>query len=319
MNEILKSIMTQGLRNTPIVVAALYKFADFADYQAQQPLLLNLCQSHAVKGTLLLASEGINGTIAGSRQAIDHVLSYIRSINGFADLEHKESYCDEQPFLRMKVRLKKEIVTSGVPEMANPNIHVGAYLEPEDWNQLIANPETIVVDTRNDYEVALGTFQRAIDPKTKTFREFPDFVSQMNVDKSKPVAMFCTGGIRCEKATAYMKSVGYENVYHLKGGILKYLETMPKDKSLWQGECFVFDNRVTVDHDLAVGNHELCHGCRNPIDDEAKLSPMYEEGVTCPQCYHHRTEAQKQSARERQKQIVIAKSRHRQHIGDTRA
>lgn len=311
--------MTQGFQGRSIVVAALYKFADFKDFRQQQQKLQELCKEQRVRGTLLLAHEGINGTIAGSREGIDAVLAYIRSLAGFADCEHKESFCDEQPFLRMKVRLKKEIVTSGVPELANPHVHVGDYLEPEAWNELIANPETIVVDTRNDYEVALGTFRGAVDPKTKTFREFPEFVEQMNFDKTKPVAMFCTGGIRCEKATAYMKSVGYENVYHLKGGILKYLETMPKDKSLWQGECFVFDNRVTVDHDLAVGHHELCHGCRNPIDDEAKLSPKYEEGVSCPQCFDLRTEAQKQSARERQKQIMIAKSRNHQHIGERRA
>lgn len=298
-----------------IVVAALYKFSAFEDFQKQRAVIAEKCKEYGIKGTLLLAHEGVNGTIAGSRQGIDDILRFLRALPGFEDLEHKESYCQTQPFLRMKVRLKKEIVTSGVPELANPTQNVGEYVDPYTWNQLISDPRTIVIDTRNDYEVALGTFHRATNPETKSFREFPQFVENLQVDKETPVAMFCTGGIRCEKASSYMKSMGFKKVYHLQGGILKYLETVPKEKSLWEGECFVFDNRVAVDHDLAVGHYELCHGCRNPISAEDKTSPLYEEGVACPQCHDIRTEHQKNKARERHKQIQLAKTKAIQHLG----
>ena len=247
------------------LTAALYKFVSLPDYKALQAPILAECQKHNIKGTLLLAEEGINGTIAGLPDDIRNVLDYLRQDpvfkHRFADLEHKESYADEHPFYRMKVKLKKEIVTMGVPSV-NPNNTVGTYVKPEDWNALISDPDVVVLDTRNDYEVHIGTFKGAVDPKTTTFREFPKFVEQ-NLDKTKnkKVAMFCTGGIRCEKASSFMKEQGFEEVYHLQGGILKYLETVPEAQSLWQGECFVFDQRVAVKHGLEVGDYDQCYAC----------------------------------------------------------
>ncbi|MAY36850.1 MAG: hypothetical protein CMN84_12195 [Spongiibacteraceae bacterium] len=298
-----------------IVVAALYRFVTLDDFEALREPLLAVCQEQGVKGTLLLAHEGINGTIAGSRAGIDAVIAWLRADDRMADLSWKESFDEAQPFYRMKVKLKREIVTMGVSGV-DPNEVVGTYVKPTDWNTLISDPDVLLIDTRNDYEVEIGTFKGAVDPHTKTFREFPDYVKQ-NVDpaRHKKVAMFCTGGIRCEKASSYMKQQGFEEVYHLEGGILKYLEEVPQEQSLWQGECFVFDNRVTVKHDLTAGSFDQCHGCRRPISDEDKQSEFYEKGVACPHCFDELTEDQKARFRERQKQVELARQRHEAHIG----
>ncbi len=250
----------------PIVVAALYKFVTLKDFAGLRQPLLAAMKAHGVKGTLLLAEEGINGTISGRRDAIDGFLGELKSDPRFADIDHKESFCDEEPFYRSKVKLKKEIVTIGV-DGVDPNRQAGTYVNPADWNALIADPDVLLIDTRNDYEVALGTFAGAADPKTSSFGEFPKFVGE-NLDpaRHRKVAMFCTGGIRCEKASSYMQSQGFREVYHLKGGILKYLEEVPKEQSKWQGECFVFDHRVAVGQGLVPSEIEMCHGCRMPLD-----------------------------------------------------
>lgn len=298
-----------------IVVAALYKFASLPDYRELQKPLQDFCTKHGLKGTLLLAAEGINGTVAGSRQAIDALLEHLRHDKRLADIEHKESFAEEMPFYRMKVRLKKEIVTLGVKGV-DPNKKVGTYVAPQDWNKLIADPEVIVVDTRNRYEYEIGTFRGAVDPHTQTFREFPEFVSKnLNPAKHKKVAMFCTGGIRCEKASSFMLQQGFEEVYHLQGGILKYLETVPAEESLWEGECFVFDQRVAVKHGLEIGEHELCHACRYPVSPADKQSEFYQEGVSCPHCHAQLTEEKRKSAAERQKQVELAAQRGAAHIG----
>ncbi len=298
-----------------IIVAALYKFAKLPDYRELQSKVLACCEAHGIKGTLLLAQEGINGTVAGSRAGIDALLAFLHSDARLATLEHKESLADTMPFYRMKVRLKKEIVTLGVPGI-DPNERVGKYVTPEDWNALIADPEVVVVDTRNDYEYDIGTFRRAIDPKTTTFREFPEYVKQnLDPSKHKKVAMFCTGGIRCEKATAFMLEQGFEDVYHLQGGILKYLEHIPVEQSLWDGECFVFDQRVAVGHGLVEGKHDQCRSCRYPISPEDKASPKYQEGVSCPRCHDTLSEEKRARAMERQRQVALAMQRGKQHIG----
>jgi len=299
-----------------IIVAALYKFANLPDFKALQQPLLDVCVSQGLKGTLLLADEGVNGTVSGSRDGIDAMLTHLKSDPRLADLEHKESFADEMPFYRMKVRLKKEIVTLGVPGVS-PHKAVGTYVKPEDWNSLISDPDVVLIDTRNAYEYDIGTFRGAIDPKTTTFREFPEYVQQ-NLDpkKHKKVAMFCTGGIRCEKASAYMLEQGFENVYHLQGGILKYLENVPAEESKWQGECFVFDQRVAVGHGLQLGEYDQCHACRHPISPEEKASEHYMEGVSCPYCYSTLTPEKRASVTERQKQVALAKARGENHIGD---
>ncbi|BFM08153.1 rhodanese-related sulfurtransferase [Halioxenophilus aromaticivorans] len=298
-----------------IVVAAMYRFVALPDFEQIQPSLLAFCKSQDIKGTLLLAKEGINGTVSGSRQAIDALLAYLRQDPRLAELDHKESYYQEQPFYRMKVKLKKEIVTMGV-EGIDPNHVVGTYVEAKDWNDLISDPDVVVVDTRNDYEYAIGTFENAVNPETTTFREFPAYVKD-NLDpaKHKKVAMFCTGGIRCEKSTAYMKEQGFDEVYHLKGGILKYFEEVPAEESLWQGECFVFDNRVAVNHKLEKGHYDQCHGCRYPITEQDKQSPHYEKGVCCPHCYDKLSSEQLSRFKERQKQVELALQRSQVHIG----
>jgi len=302
-------------RSDSIVVAALYKFVRLDDFEQLREPLLALMLVQNVRGTLLLANEGINGTIAGPRAGIDAVLGWLREDPRLADLEHKESFHDEHPFLRTKVKLKKEIVTMGV-EGIDPNRTVGTYLSPEEWNAVISDPETLLIDTRNDYEVEVGTFKGAINPETRTFREFPDYVKDtLDPAKHKKVAMFCTGGIRCEKSTAYLKEQGFDEVYHLKGGILKYLEEMPREDSLWEGECFVFDERVTVDHDLNPGEFDQCHACRRPISDEEKASEKFQLGVSCPKCYDESSPEQKARFAERQKQIELARARGRQHRG----
>ena len=303
------------MSNSPVIVAALYKFVALPDYRELREPLLDVCLNAGVKGTLLLATEGINGTIAGTRLAIDEVLAYLKSDARFNDIDHKESLDSELPFYRMKVKLKKEIVTMG-REGIDPKILVGHYVEPQDWNALITDPEVTVIDTRNHYECDIGSFEGAINPQTTTFKEMPAFVDQqLDPAKHKKVAMFCTGGIRCEKSTAYLLEQGFDEVYHLKGGILKYLEEVPAEKSLWQGECFVFDNRVAVDHDLNVGSYDQCHGCRHPITEAQKSSPHYQRGVCCPLCYDQLTIDQKERFAERQKQIDLAADRNESHIG----
>lgn len=300
---------------TDTVVAALYKFVSLPDYKELREPLLNECLDAGLRGTLLLAEEGINGTVAGSRQGIDRLLGYLRADARLSDLEHKESYDDHLPFYRMKVKLKKEIVTMGVAGV-DPNQIVGTYVKPHDWNALIEDPEVVLIDTRNDYEVGIGTFKGAVDPHTTTFREFPEYVRQhYDPAEHKKVAMFCTGGIRCEKASAFMLNEGFEEVYHLQGGILKYLEEVPAQESNWEGECFVFDNRVSVDHSLEKGQYDQCHGCRHPITEADKESPQYQRGVCCPGCYDKLTDDQKARFSERQKQIELAEQRNEQHIG----
>jgi len=290
-------------------IAALYHFTRFADPAAIKPALLKLCLAQKVQGSLLLAHEGINGTIAGPRAGIDAVLAHIKALPGCADLEWKEATRDHAPFGKMKVRLKKEIVTMGQPDV-DPRAKVGNYVEPEDWNDLIRSDDVVVIDTRNDYEVAIGTFEGAIDPKTQSFGEFPQWWEE-NKDRfhNKRVAMFCTGGIRCEKSTNYLLGQGVEDVYHLKGGILRYLEETPAEESTWEGDCFVFDNRVSVGHGLAEGPHELCHGCRHPILPADKMRPEFEQGVSCHQCFHTTTDADKDRFRERQKQMHLKQER----------
>jgi UPF0176 protein len=306
-------IMSSG--QPPIVVAALYKFVPLPDYRELQGRLGDFCRARGIKGTLLLAEEGINGTLAGPRAGIDAVLDYLKADPRLADLEHKESYTDQPPFLRMKVKLKKEIVTLGVPNI-NPQSRVGHYVEPGDWNALVSDPEVLLIDTRNDYECGIGTFKGAVNPHTGSFREFPGYVRRsLDPKQHKKIAMFCTGGIRCEKATSYLLSQGFEEVYHLKGGILKYLETVPKEESLWEGECFVFDSRVAVDHGLAGGSYDQCHACRHPVSEEDKASEFYEPGVKCPHCHDKKTEEQRAGAAERYRQEHLARSRNEKHVG----
>ncbi len=296
-------------------IAALYHFTRFPDPDALRPALHELCRAQSVKGTLLLAQEGINGTIAGPRAGIDAVLAHIRALPGCSDLEWKEATSDNPPFGKMKVRLKKEIVTMGQPDV-DPRANVGNYVEPEDWNALIRSDDVVLIDTRNDYEVAIGTFEGAIDPNTASFRDFPAWWEQ-NKERfhNKRVAMFCTGGIRCEKSTNYLLGQGVEDVYHLKGGILRYLEETPPEDSTWQGECFVFDNRVSVGHGLVEGPHKLCHGCRRPILPEDVKRPEYEHGVSCHRCINETSEQDKSRFRERQKQIQLARARGEEHLG----
>ncbi|UUZ68186.1 rhodanese-related sulfurtransferase [Polaromonas sp. P2-4] len=305
------------------LTAALYKFVELPDFAELQAPLLACCESHGVKGTLLLASEGINGTIAGLPEGVHAVLAYLRADPRLAALEHKEAWAEHLPFYRMKVRLKREIVTMGVPEV-HPALMAGQYVRPQDWNQLIADPNVVLIDTRNDYEVSIGTFKGAINPATHSFSELPGWVEQemaeggklAATDGKKPrVAMFCTGGIRCEKSTALMRSKGFDEVYHLEGGILKYLETVPQAQSSWQGECFVFDERVAVGHGLAAGHYTLCRSCRDPLSAQDRQSPLYELGVSCAHCHGRTTEEQKNGYRERQRQVELAEARQQAHIG----
>lgn len=297
------------------VVCALYKFVRLENFEELREPLREEMLRQEIKGTLLLAREGINGTVAGTREGINQLLNWLQQDARLADLVYKESFTDDLPFYRTKVKLKKEIVTMGV-EGIDPNQVVGTYVKPKDWNSLISDPEVTVVDTRNDYEVQIGTFSNAINPSTESFREFPQYVKE-NLDpkKNKKVAMFCTGGIRCEKSTAYLKEQGFNEVYHLEGGILKYLEEVPSEESLWEGECFVFDNRVTVDHDLNPGHYDQCHACRLPITEEDKQSEHYVQGVSCPHCFDQHSEQQLQRFRQREKQMQLAKSRGEDHIG----
>ncbi len=297
------------------IVAALYHFTRFDDPDALRPGIRQVCEDNAIMGTLLVAREGINGTIAGSREGINAILAFLKSLPGCDTLEWKESTASQPPFGRMKVRLKKEIVTMGQPDV-DPTASVGHYVDPAEWNELIQSPDVAVIDTRNDYEVAIGTFEGAIDPETKTFGEFPAWWEE-NKDRfhNKRIAMFCTGGIRCEKSTNFLLGQGVEDVYHLKGGILKYLEEVDEKDSTWEGECFVFDNRVSVGHGLKEGPHTLCHACRQPVLPEDVKSPMFELGVSCPKCFATTSDEDKARFRERQKQIELSKARGERHIG----
>lgn len=298
------------------VVAALYKFVRLADYVTLRDTLYDTMVANKVKGTLLLAEEGINGTICGSREGVDAVKDWLDADGRFTGMSYKESLSEELAFYRTKVKLKKEIVTMGVEGIDPANI-VGTYVKGEDWNTLISDPDTVLIDTRNDYEVAIGTFKNAVNPNTTTFREFPQWAAD-NLDKRKhkKVAMFCTGGIRCEKSTAYLKEQGFDEVYHLDGGILKYLEDMPEEKSLWQGECFVFDQRVAVKHGLEQGSYDQCYACRMPLSKEEMLSDNYVKGLSCPHCFENTTAEQKASFAERQRQVELAKQRGEKHIRD---
>jgi UPF0176 protein len=300
-----------------VVVAALYRFAKFPDFEAFRTPLCSLMLEEGVKGTLLLAPEGINGTIAGSRRGIDTVVKWLEKDSRFFNLAVKESYVSSNPFYRTKVKLKKEIVTMGVAGI-DPNDIVGTYVDPRDWNDLISDPDVLLLDTRNDYEVEIGTFENAVNPDTTTFREFPDYVSKaLNPKKQKKVAMFCTGGIRCEKSTAYLKQQGFDEVFHLKGGILNYLEQVPEDDSMWQGECFVFDNRVTVNHKLEQGDYDQCHACRLPITEADKQHPHYQKGVSCHRCHGKHSDEQIKRYTDRERQINLAKERGEEHIGSS--
>lgn len=298
-----------------ITIAALYHFTRFPNPDALRPDLQALCDDHGVRGSLLLAAEGVNGTIAGPRAGIDAVLAHLRALPGCAALEHKESFSDTMPFGRMKVKLKREIVTMGQPDI-DPRARVGHYVAPQDWNALIAEPDVVVIDTRNDYEVAIGTFEGAIDPGTHSFREFPAWWEANRARfHNKRVAMFCTGGIRCEKSTNYLLSQGVEDVYHLKGGILKYLEDVPEDRSLWNGQCYVFDGRVSVGHGLVPGDYDSCHACRRPVSAEDKTHPDYEPGVQCPACVTEYSASDRARFRERRHQMELAEKRGQRHLG----
>ena len=301
------------------IVCAMYKFVALENFENIREPLLSIMEENNICGTLLLANEGINGTVAGSRQAIDNLLAWFKLDQRLADISYKESTTQEKPFKRSKVKLKKEIVTMGV-EGIDPRHVVGTYVKPKDWNALISDPDVVLIDTRNDYEVQIGTFENAVDPKTTTFREFPDYVkNNMDPNKQKKVAMFCTGGIRCEKSTAYMKEQGFNEVYHLEGGVLKYLEEVPEEQTMWQGECFVFDDRVTVDHQLQAGKYDQCHACRMPILEEDKEKPQYAKGVSCHHCFDKTSEEQRARYAEREKQMELAKLRGEAHVGSDAA
>lgn len=301
---------------SPFRVAALYRFARLDGYEALRQPLAAFCCGRDIKGTLLLAREGINGTVAGSEEAIAELIAYLEAVPELVGLEVKYSAAAEMPFHRMKVRLKREIVTMGVEDI-DPLRAVGTYVQAGDWNTLISDPDTVVIDTRNDYEVALGTFEGALDPSTKSFREFPQWAREHSAElEGKKIAMFCTGGIRCEKATAYVKSLGFDEVFHLKGGILKYLEDVPQEESLWRGECFVFDERVSVSHGLAEGEAELCRACRHPLTPQERTSPHYRPGISCPHCHEARSDEDRARYAERHRQVELAEQRgDRRHIG----
>jgi UPF0176 protein len=297
------------------LVAAFYKFVAMPDYRAIRESLQQNCETLGLLGSILLAEEGINGTISGPEANVRRLFDELRADERFRDLHYKESWADEQPFYRMKVRLKKEIVSLGV-EGVDPNEVVGEYVSPEDWNRLISRQDVRVIDTRNHYEFNLGTFKGAEDPDTASFRDFPEWAGKhLDPEKDERVAMFCTGGIRCEKATSYLLGLGFKKVYHLDGGILNYLETVPRDESLWNGDCFVFDNRVTVDHELREGDFEVCPACRMPLTEEDRKSPLFELHVSCPRCHDRLSEKKREGLLERARQIELAKARGERHIG----
>ncbi len=311
--------MSQTRNSGAIVISTFYQFASLPDFRSLREPLRERLFRHAVRGTVLLAAEGINGSIAGARQDIDAVLGWIRSDSRLCELRTRESFSEENPFHRTRVKLKREIVTMGVPDI-DPRQLAGTYVPPERWNELIDDPEVLVVDTRNRYEVAIGSFANAVNPETGSFREFPDFArQQLEPHKQRKIAMFCTGGIRCEKSTAWLKQQGFGEVYHLQGGILNYLENVAPEDSRWSGECFVFDNRVTVNHRLEPGAYEQCHACRMPLSGDDRQSPHYEPGVSCPHCHEQRTEDSASRFAERRRQIELARQRGEPHIGQEMA
>ncbi len=300
-----------------LLVAALYHFTKLTNLDEKQVALEQICKSNSILGTLLLADEGINGTIAGNKDGIKNVVNYISEWSEISELELKYSFSSHQNFNRLKVRIKDEIVTMGKGDI-NVKEHSGTYVDPKDWNELIARDDVILIDARNEYEVAMGQFEGAIDPKTDTFRQFPSWADQLNQqpDSPKKVAMYCTGGIRCEKASSYMKTLGFDEVFHLKGGILKYLEVVPEEESLWEGECFVFDDRVSLVHGLEEGEYSLCYGCQDPVSPKDRESEFYEAGVSCPSCHNTLSEQKKINLREREKQFRLAQERGQYHLGD---
>ena len=299
-------------------VAALYKFSSIKDPVSLHNEMRIKLKNFSIYGTILVGEEGINGTISGLENNLEQAIEYIESIDGFSSLDIKYSQSTKNPFVRLKIKLKNEIVTIG-DESIDPNKIVGEYIEPSDWNKLILDKDTILIDTRNDYEYSIGTFKKSINPNTTKFREFPNWVKKQKFTKddkeNKKIAMFCTGGIRCEKASSFMKENGFKNVNHLKGGILNYFKSVNKNDSLWEGECFVFDDRVSVKHDLSEGTYDMCHGCRMPITDIDKISDLYIRGVACPKCFHETTDAQKARYMSRQKQVDLAKKNNTKHIG----
>lgn len=299
-------------------IAALYKFAEVGNPEKAQIEIRSNLKVLSIHGTILVGQEGINGTISGSKDNIDKAIAYIRQLKNFNDTDIKFSEARINPFARLKIKLKEEIVTIG-DKTVKPQEVTGNYINPKDWNDLIDDNNTILIDTRNDYECAIGTFKNAINPKTVRFRDFPKWVKTQNFSKedkkNKKIAMFCTGGIRCEKASSFMMNDGFKDVNHLKGGVLKYFEDVPEKKSLWLGECFVFDDRVSVKHDLKVGSYDMCHGCRMPITDADKKSNNYIKGVACPKCFAQKTEKQKSRYMSRKKQIDLAKTRNKKHLG----
>ena len=304
-----------NISGTHSVIATFYRFVSLDNLRDIKKQLLLCCNNYRVKGTILIAHEGINGTIAGSRVAINQVVNYLVHTCGFSDMEYKESSSQTIPFYRMKVKIKKEIVSMGIHNIS-PLKKAGIRVDPKNWNKLIEDPEVLVLDTRNQYEYTTGTFKNAVSPNTCTFNEFPRFVDQELKDyRNSKIAMFCTGGIRCEKATSYLLEQGFSNVYHLQGGILKYLEEINPEENLWQGECFVFDNRVAIDKNLGNGTYEMCYGCRMPLSKEDRKTLQYAEGISCPYCYDYLTEKKRARLQERQHQIRLAKSRNKQHIG----
>ena len=303
--------------NLSVVVLSLYRFAKFPDFESFRTPLYDLMVSESVLGTFLLAPEGINGTISGPRKGVDAVKKWLEKDARFSNLEAKESYVEDQPFYRTKVKLKKEIVTMGVRSL-DPNELVGTYVDPDDWNELIADPDVLVVDTRNDYEVKIGTFINSVNFETENFREFPDKVKKNLESKDKKkIAMFCTGGIRCEKSTAYLKQEGFEEVFHLKGGILNYLKKIPEKSTMWRGECFVFDNRVTVNHNLEKGHYDQCHACRMPITDEEKNHENYKKGISCHYCVGQHSSKQIKRYTDREEQVSLAEEKGEAHLGST--
>lgn len=308
--------MSQPLAKAfPIVVCALYKFAALKNFASLREPLLSVMATHRIRGTLLLAQEGINGTVAGSRAAVDTLLDWLNRDIRLKPVERKESWCEAMPFKHTRVKLKREIVTMGVPGI-DPAKVAGTYVEAANWNELISDPQVLVLDTRNDYEVKVGTFKHAINPKTSSFRQFPQYVAtHLNPKVHKKVAMFCTGGIRCEKSSALLREQGFAEVYHLKGGILKYLEEIPREQSLWEGECFVFDDRVTVNHALEPGSYDQCNACRLPITTADKQSDKYQQGISCPHCYDRLSAKQKARFTEREKQVKLAHARGEAHLG----
>ncbi len=310
--------------NTPVIkiVVSFYKFFEVTNTFALQNSLKIIFNKTKIKGTILIANEGINGTIAGNKDEITEVLEKIWCLDSLIDLEPKYSFAYKNPFFRMKIRLKKEIVTIGLPEIS-PNKVVGNYVKPENWNDLISDENLLLIDTRNSYEVSIGSFENAINPKIKNFREFPNWVSEnlLNKDpkiKNKKIAMFCTGGIRCEKSTSYLKALGFEEVYHLEGGILKYLEKIPENESKWNGSCFVFDYRVSVDHNLELGQYEMCYACRMPISKNDKMHKHFVQGESCHHCFETSNAKQKNRFKERQKQIELSRKKNRSHIGEVK-